>query len=136
MKNDAPPARRIIATIERLPETPRIVPVTSPSPSALAPLMVAISITSTKPSGGIASVSVSFQGTHMFQVKRMFSNMLGGAIEVASEESVTDTPAARVFIRAVRGSPCSPRRSSEWVEKLSGVPVRAIAERSLSVAAT
>src|SRR5262245_45548822 len=61
-------------------------PVTSPSPSALAPLMVAISITSWKPTGGRLSDGVPFHGMPMFQVKRIVSNMLGGAIEVASKD--------------------------------------------------
>ena len=71
----------------------------------------------------------------MFQVNRMFSNMFGGAIEVASEDSVTITPAARALSNAARGSPRSASRSSECVEKLRGVLVRANAARSLSVAA-
>ena len=71
----------------------------------------------------------------MFHVNRMFSNILGGAMEVASDDSVTVTPAARALSSAERGLPCSPRRNSECVEKLNGVLVRAIAARSLSVAA-
>jgi len=77
--------------------------------------MVAISIASTNPSGLMSSVSVAFHGMHMFQVNRMFSNMLGGAIELASDASDTDTPAARAFISEARASPWSPNRSSEWV---------------------
>src|SRR6516225_1709979 len=110
-------------------------PVTSPNPSARAPLIVAISIISQKLIGGKDSVSVSFHGIPIFQVNLIFSNMFGGAIEVASDDKVTETPAARAFNRARRGLPCSPRRNSECVEKLSGVFVLAIASRSLSVAA-
>ena len=71
-------------------------PVTSPSPSALAPLSVAISITSRKPTGGSPSDGVPRHGMPMFQVKRIVSNMLGGAIDVASNDSETMTPALRM----------------------------------------
>ena len=90
-------------------------PVTSPRPSALAPLSVAISITSRKPTAGRPSVGVPRQGMPMFQVNRMVSNMLGGAIEVASNDSETRTPALRMRSSAARGSPATPRRNSECV---------------------
>ena len=47
--------------------------------------------------------------------------MFGGAIEVASDDSVTMTLAARALSNAARASPCSANRSSECVEKLRGV---------------
>ena len=109
-------------------------PVTSPSPSALAPLSVAISMTSRKPTGGKPSEGVPFHGTPIFQVKRMVSNMLAGAIEVASNDSDTSTPALRMRSSATRGSPASPSRNSESVAKLSGVLVRAMAAASRSLA--
>jgi hypothetical protein len=68
----------------------------------------------------------------MFQVKRMVSNMLGGAIEVASNDSETTTPALRMRSSATRGSPASPRRNSDRVAKLSGVFVRAMISASMS----
>ena len=55
----------------------------------------------------------------MFQVKRMVSNMLGGAIEVASNDSETITPALRIRSSAARGSPVRPSRNSDSVAKLA-----------------
>ncbi len=68
----------------------------------------------------------------MFQVKRMVSNMLGGAIELASNDNETTTPALRMRRSAARGSPASPRRNSEWVAKLNGVLGRAMVSASMS----
>ena len=68
----------------------------------------------------------------MFQVKRMVSNILGGAIELASNDNETTTPALRMRSSAARGSPASPSRNSEWVAKLSGVLVRAMVSASMS----
>ena len=69
-----------------------------------------------------------------FQVTRMVSNMLSGAIEVASNDSEISTPALRIRIRAARASPVRLSRISDSVEKLSGVLVRAIAAASESLA--
>ena len=80
---------RIRMRSARLPTV--IEPVTSPRPSALAPFSVAISITSRKATSGSFSVGVPRQGMPMVQVKRMVSNMLGGAIELASNDSEIST---------------------------------------------
>ena len=72
----------------------------------------------------------------MFQVKRMVSNMLGGAIELASNDSETVTPALRMRSSATRGSPARPSRNSEWVAQDSGVLVLAISSASMSRAVT
>ena len=72
----------------------------------------------------------------MFQVKRMVSNMLGGAIEVASNESEINTPALRMRSSATRGSPARPSRNSEWVAQDSGVLVLAMNSASMSRAGT
>ena len=70
----------------------------------------------------------------MFQVNRMVSNMLGGAIELASNDSEISTLCRRMRNSASRGSPARPSRNSECVAKLSGVAVRAIACASASLA--
>ena len=72
----------------------------------------------------------------MFQVKRMVSNMFGGAIELASNDSETVTPALRMRSSASRGSPARPSRNSEWVAHDSGVLVFAISSASMSRAGT
>src|SRR5262249_27675789 len=71
-------------------------------------------------------------GMPMFQVNRMVSNMLGGAIEVASNDSDTVTPALRMRSSASRGLPARPSRNSEWVAHDSGVLVLAISSASIS----
>ena len=109
-------------------------PVTSPMPSAFAPFNVAISIASRNCISGRLSDGVPRHGMPMFQVKRMVSNMLGGAIELASNDSETTTPALRMRKSATRGSPVRPSRNSDSVAKLSGVLVRAIAAASASLA--
>ena len=72
----------------------------------------------------------------MFQVKRMVSNMLGGAIELASNDSETVTPALRMRSSASRGLPARPSRNSESVAHDSGVLVLAISSASTSRAGT
>jgi len=64
----------------------------------------------------------------------MVSNMLGGAIELASNDSEISTPALRIRSSAARGSPVRPSRNSDSVAKESGVLVRAIAAASESLA--
>jgi class 3 adenylate cyclase len=124
---------RIMMRSARLPGV--IEPVTCSSPSARAPSMVAISMHRRKVSASRSLVSLSCQGMPMFQATFMASNRLTGARDAASIDRVTRTPAASIRSSAALGSPASPSRSSEWTAKLSGVPVRAIAWRSASVAA-
>ena len=85
--------------------------------------------------GSISAVGVPSQGMPMFHATFMASNRLTGAMEVASIDKETVTPASRNRSRAARGSPASPSRISEWTVKLSGVLLRAIASMSASRAA-
>jgi hypothetical protein len=91
-------------------------------------------MTSRKPTGGSFSVGVPRQGIAMFQTRRMFSNMLIGAIDVASNDSEIRTPCRRMRRSATRGSPATPNPKLGVGEKLSGVLVRAIAAASASLA--
>lgn len=70
----------------------------------------------------------------MFQVNRIVSNMLGGAIDVASNDNEIRTPAFRMRESVTRGSPARPKRNSECVAKLSGALVRAMVSASRSLA--
>ena len=67
-------------------------------------------------------------------MKRIISNISGGAIEVASLDNEMVSPAARIANRAARASPVLLSRSSECVANESGVFVRAIAAVSSVVA--
>ncbi|MNL32424.1 hypothetical protein D3C87_1542730 [compost metagenome] len=108
----------------------------SPIPIAMAPLIVAISITSCTLTALARSLGVPTQGTPRFQVKRIISNMSGGAMDVASLDNEIVSPAARIANSAARASPVLLSRSSECVAKESGVFVRAIAIKSSVVAGT
>src|SRR5215470_6066273 len=67
-------------------------PVTSSMPSALAPLSVAISMASRNVISGMFSDGVPRHGMPRFQVTRVVSNILSGAIDVASNDSEINTP--------------------------------------------
>ncbi|MGE5720899.1 MAG: hypothetical protein ACM3YM_00435, partial [Sphingomonadales bacterium] len=56
----------------------------------------------------------------MFQVNRMVSNILGGAIELASNDSDTTTPALRMRSSAARGIARQPEAELRMSRKAQG----------------
>ena len=80
-------------------------PVTSARPSARAPSIVAISRQRRNVSAGRSAVSEPSHGMPRFQATFIASNRFTGAIEVASIDNETVTPASSIRSSAARASP-------------------------------